>query len=234
MGSLQERIDELDWYHCINLPDGVVTPGLQGKITEHLYRFPEDLAGQRVLDVGAWDGKWTFKAVQAGAKEVVAIDNFTDYPHMRNKKWSAFDLCKEALGYTDKQCHRHEMTLYDLTEEHFGRFDLILFYGVLYHCRYPMLALDVLSAVCDGTIRVESAIVDDTGAYGKGYAGLPVAEFYPGWEFGKNNTNWWGPTLAMIEKWLMAAGWPKTTEWKLFDDPREAWQRRGLVIGERE
>ena len=231
--TLQERIDALTWYHCIELPDGVVTPGLLGNHTEHLYQFPEDLTGKRILDVGAWDGKWTFKALENGAKEVVAIDNFTDCPKMRGGKWACFDLCREALGYDEDRCKRIEMSLYDLTEEKLGRFDMVLFYGVLYHCRYPLLALDVLSSVCDDQIRIESAIVDDMGAYNVGYGSHIAAEFYPTHEYGMNNTNWWGPTLAMIDKWLLAAGWPKTRAWKMFEEPKETWQHRGHIIGDR-
>src|SRR3546814_10478593 len=66
------------WYHRIELPYGIVTPG-PNPLNPNVYRVPEDLSGRRVLDVGAWDGYWTFEALRRGAREVVAIDDFSDH-----------------------------------------------------------------------------------------------------------------------------------------------------------
>src|SRR4030095_270786 len=65
------------WYHHIELADGVVTPGTN-PLNEAAYMIPADLTGKRVLDVGAWDGYWTFAALKRGAREVVAIDDHSD------------------------------------------------------------------------------------------------------------------------------------------------------------
>src|SRR6478752_5079558 len=55
------------WYHRIELPGGVVTPG-HNPINAPSYGIPDDLTGKRVLDVGAWDGFWTFEALKRGAR----------------------------------------------------------------------------------------------------------------------------------------------------------------------
>src|SRR4051794_19384123 len=99
--ELQARVSTLPfWYHRIELPGGVVTPGL-APIKAEAYRIPDDLTGMRVLDVGAWDGYWTFAALARGAREVVAIDDFSDHlgKPLKRTAWDTFDLCRAAFGY---------------------------------------------------------------------------------------------------------------------------------------
>ena len=140
------------WYHKIELPGGIATPGW-APISKEAYRIPDDLTGKRVLDIGAWDGFWTFEALKRGAREAVAIDDFSDFlGHVKQsdrRAWDTFDLCRAALGYDEQRCQRHQMQVYDITEERLGRFDVVFFFGTLYHLRYPLLALDKLSAVCN-------------------------------------------------------------------------------------
>src|SRR5687767_4897231 len=171
--TLQERVNAFPyWYHRIELPGGVVTPGW-APLSTPAYRVPADLTGKRVLDVGAWDGYWTFEALKRGATQAVAIDDFSDYlgmiEHSDRKAWENFDLCREALGYTggEDRCQRRDMSVYDLTPDTFGKFDVIFFFGVLYHLRHPLLALDKVAAVAEAKadIYVESAILDDFSPY---------------------------------------------------------------------
>lgn len=61
------------WYHKIELPYGIVTPGW-APIDSSAYRIPADLTGKYILDIGAWDGYWTFEALKRGAAKVVSID----------------------------------------------------------------------------------------------------------------------------------------------------------------
>lgn len=240
MKSLQERIDAIPgWYHKIELP-GAATPG-HFPYKREAYRFPEDLTGKRVLDVGAWDGYWSFEAVKSGAAEVVAIDNFSDTicQHKDSKitrqGWDAFDLCREALGIDPERCMRRELSVYDIRPEHFGVFDVVLLYGVLYHLRYPILALDALSQVCSDEIRVESAILDYYSPYRggltHGYDNAVVAEFYPSNEYADNATNWWSPTLAAMASWIGSAGFRKVKGWRLTDFPKHICECRGFCVG---
>src|SRR4030042_1947365 len=168
------------WYHRIHLADGTVTPGW-APINAARYCVPDDLTGKRVLDIGAWDGYWTWEALRRGAREVVAIDDFSDTlgAGVTHPKWSTFDICREAFGFTVRigtisvgdngpdvqttgwrnekgQTVQHrEMSVYDISEETFGRFDVIFAFGVLYHLKHPLLALEKISAVCDGQLDVE-------------------------------------------------------------------------------
>jgi tRNA (mo5U34)-methyltransferase len=230
------------WYHRIELPGGVVTPGVN-PLAASRYGVPQDLTGKRVLDVGAWDGYWSFEALKRGAREVVAIDDFSDYmgllkPEDR-KAWQTFDLCREAFDFPEERCRRIEMTVYDVSPSHLGTFDVVFFFGALYHLRHPLLALDRLAAICTGQIFVESAILDDYSAYKGGLGphygrGDVVMEFYPNDEYGRNSTNWWCPTLECLMRLVYAAGFSQGIRgWKLTDNPSHVGLCRGFATGSR-
>lgn len=229
------------WYHKIPLPHGVVTPGW-APLDPDAYGVPEDLTGMRILDVGAWDGYWSFTALARGAREVVAIDDFSDFlgalENRDRKAWETFDLCRELLGYSPARCRREEMSVYDVSESRLGRFDMIFFFGTLYHLRYPLLALDRLSAICDGEIFVESAVLDDFSPYrgglGHGYPDQMVMEFYPDKEYGANESNWWVPSLHCMGRMVRAAGFSRCRVWKLTPEPGDLKSCRGFAHGRKE
>jgi len=224
------------WYHKIDLGSGIVTPGW-APLLPAAYGVADRLDGQRVLDVGAWDGYWTFEALRRGAREVVAIDDFSDdlgSQEVPRPKWETFDIARDALGYTDKEVKRLEMDVYDVHEDELGTFDTVFFFGTLYHLRYPLLALDQLSAVCTGTMYIETAICDDYSPYdrsGRGHGNKMVAEFYPGTEYADNDTNWWVPTLQCVGGMMDAAGFQDIHTWKLTDSPRGLPECRGFAKG---
>lgn len=241
--GLQTRVSARPyWYHRIELPGGVVTPGW-APLSTNSYGIPERLDGQRVLDIGAWDGFWTFEALKRGAKEVVAIDDFSDYlgslrEHDRTG-WENFDLCRSAFGYSEEVCQRVELSVYDITPEKLGYFDTVFFFGTLYHLRHPLLALDKIAALCQREVYVESAILDDFSPYrgglGQGYAGgQMVCEFYPDDQYGHNHSNWWVPTLHCLAYMVKAAGFASTRGWRLtVDTPQALPHCRGFVKGEK-
>lgn len=256
------------WYHKIELPDGTVTPGWAPLCAER-YAIPDDLTGKRVLDIGAWDGYWTWEALKRGAAEVVAIDDFSDTlgaPIDRKNKWETFDLCREAFGFrkmpdgfaseesTDsvrenekgQRVWRIELSVYDLGSESSiqslllqsimsrGSFDVVFFFGTIYHLKHPLLALEKIASVCDGSIYVETACLDAFSIYrgglGHGYAQNDVVmEFYPGAEYGGNAGNWWVPTLQCLGAMLAAVGFRDIEAWPLTDVPTHLAQCRGFA-----
>jgi len=238
--TLRRRIDAVPyWYHRIALADGIETPGPAPEFPD-AYRLPARLDGERVLDVGAWDGYWTFEALKRGAAEVVAIDDFSDQlgflTDNARPAWETFDLCREALGYDERQCRRQELSVYNVSADSLGRFDRVLFFGVLYHLRHPLLALDRLAAVCRGTIHVESAVADRYSPYrgglGQGYPdGQMVMEFYPTDNYGGNDTNWWAPTVQCLGSLLYAAGFRDINAWLLDRNPQTIRHCRGFAVG---
>ena len=238
--ELEQKVKSFPyWYHKIDLPFGITTPGW-APINKDMYGIPSDLSGKRVLDIGSWDGFWSFEALRRGAREVVAIDDFSDYlGKLENKDrsaWDTFDLCRSALGYSPDKCKRHELTVYELKEEEVGIFDIVFFFGTLYHLRYPLLALDKISAICKESIFVESAILDDFSPYrggiNKGYPGSQrVMEFYPDKQYGDNETNWWVPTLVCLMALLYTAGFKNVKGRKLMDNPISLAHCRGFAYG---
>lgn len=236
----QKVLDVPYWYHRIELPDEIITPGWAPLCAER-YGIPDDLTGKRVLDIGAWDGYWTFEALKRGAKEVVAIDDFSDIDLMFEKTitrrgWESFDICKEAFGYTDEQCKRIEMSASDVSEETLGRFDVVFFFGLIYHVKHPYNVLEKIANICDGEIYTESAILDDYSPYknevGKGYPNNDVVmEFYPGDQYGNNKNNWWVPTLQCLGSMVESVGFKNIHAWALTDKPKEVCECRGFVYG---
>jgi len=239
MIDLEQRIAALPfWYHRIALPHGIVTPGW-APLSVEAYGIPDRLDGLRVLDIGAWDGFWSFEALKRGAREVVAIDDFSDFlgglQDKDRRAWENFDLCRAALGYDPAICQRIEMSVYDITPERLGLFDVVFFFGTIYHLRHPMLAFDRLAAITTGSIHVESAILDLASGYrgiGHGYPGNQVvAEFYPGREYGNNDTNWWTPSLRCLGAWMEAAGFIEVEGWLLTERALDLANARGFARG---
>src|SRR5205823_2527531 len=107
-----------------------------------------------------------------------------------------------------------------------------------YHLRHPLLALDMLSAVCLDRMYVESAICDDyspyRGGWGQGYpGGQMVAEFYPDDQYGSNPTNWWVPTVHCLAHLVRAAGFDQVQGWKLMEQPKLLKHARGFAMGQK-
>lgn len=250
--SLQEKIDAIPyWYHKITLPGGEVTPGWAPLKAER-HCIPEDLTGMRVLDIGAWDGYWTWEAFKRGASEVVAIDDFSDTCGVteaeRSAKWATFDICREAFGFTQVGCprigwdcwmnsetqqvQRIELSVYDIAQ--LGQFDVVFFFGTLYHLKHPLRALEKISEVCTGSIYIETAALDDYSPYqggiGHGFnKNERVMEFYPTKEYGDNESNWWVPTLQCLGAMLHAVGFKQINAWPLTEMPQALPACRGFA-----
>jgi len=227
------------FYHRIELPHGITTPGW-APLDPKAYLIPEDLSGQHVLDVGAWDGFWSFEAMKRGAASVMAIDDFSDtvggtIDADRSQAWRTFDLCRSALGYDEKVCRRREMSVYDIGESYEALIDYadcIFCFGVLYHLRHPLLALEKLRKVCRGTLHIETAVLDNCQSmYGDfSYDSRQcVAEFYPGAEYGLNPSNWHVGTLRYWMALVTAAGFKDVSGWLLTDQPTGISECRGFL-----
>lgn len=207
------------WHHRIELAPGLFTPGLQD--TQSLLAqigLPEDLSGMRVLDIGARDGFFTFEAERRGASEVVALDNVPAHK-------TGFQVASEILGSRAKWVTGN---VYDVDELSFGKFDLVLFLGVIYHLRHPLLALDRLHNVVNdnGTILIESHVIDgglvdqngtwrNLSDYSQDLLNIPLAQFYPNSELGNDETSKWAPNLAGLRGWVQAAGFNVTSDWSV-------------------
>ena len=186
-------LDSLGWYHTIELPGGRALRGLQSVdlLRKRLSRFPigGDLRGMRVLDVGAWDGWFSFEMERRGA-QVVALDlvhnpklMLARDPLKSKVEYVVADICKASSA--------------DL-----GKFDIVLFLGVLYHLKHPLLALEKVCDLTTGFACVESYVTDT----GEDLSAPPMLEFYEGTELRGQFDNWVGPNTPCLLAMARAAG----------------------------
>lgn len=234
--ELIERVNSFPyWYHRIELPGGTFTPGW-APILPAAYHIPDRLDGLTVLDIGAWDGYWSFEAVKRGAKHVLAIDDFSDTVGVgiKHPAWETFDFCRAELGISPSVCDRVEMSVYEIHK--LEPVDIVFFFGVFYHLKHPLFAVEEISRICRRELYVESAILDDYSPYrggiGNGYRGDQfLMEFYPGAQYGSNPGNWFVPTLRCLTEIVASHGFRDTRGWKLVEPPKSLNQCRGFVRG---
>jgi tRNA (mo5U34)-methyltransferase len=196
------------WHQRWEIFPAVFTPGHND--VEFLCNatcLPRDLSGKRVLDVGAWNGCFSFECERRGAEEVIALD-------LENPDDTGFNRLKKLLGSAVRHVNG---SVYTLSPREFGTFDIILFFGVLYHLRHPLLAIDRLRSVCTGEVFVETHVIDDH-AWLRSPSTLPpemlsVLRKTPIWrQYGafelhpQDQSNWFGPNVAAVMEAFQTAG----------------------------
>jgi tRNA (mo5U34)-methyltransferase len=190
VNKLQHEVDQLLWFHQIDLGGGVVTPGSDptaGKI--QTIGMPADLTGRSVLDIGAWDGAFSFEAERRGAKRVLATDSFVWAGQGWGSK-SGFELARTAL---ESRVEDALVDVMDLDPADLGTFDVVLFLGVLYHLRDPWAGLArVASVTAPGGMAIIETHVDML------HLVRPAIALYPGSELNGDWTNWCGPNPAAV------------------------------------
>jgi tRNA (mo5U34)-methyltransferase len=191
--SLLARVREYTWAHSIDLGNGVVTPGLWGPpnpaLLEAYGRI--DFRGKRVLDIGCWDGLWSFEAEKRGAATVYATDvvsqrSFPEQP--------TFELARELLD--SRVRYFPHTSVYDVGTLGVDDFDVVVFSGVYYHLKHPLLALAALRRVMapGGMLIVEGPVIDNvTDSF---------AVFYYRDLFADDVSNWWVPTRRCLHEWI--------------------------------
>jgi tRNA (mo5U34)-methyltransferase len=203
--ELRARVEALRWYHTLTLPHGIVTRGADHTAARlDRLQLPRDLSGRSVLDIGAWDGFFSFEAERRGAVRVVACDYYawhgTGWGTGQGK--AGFDLARTALG---SRVEDVSLDVLDLSPERVGRFDVVFFLGVLYHVPNPLLALERVASVTERMLVLET-VVDLVGI------DRPAAAFYPGRELNDDPTNWWGPNPAAVRGLLHAVGFTRVEQ----------------------
>ena len=196
----QNELDAKGWWHSFELPDGRHIEGVHAvdSLKRRLTQFPvpEDLRGARVLDIGAWDGWYTFEMERRGA-EVVAIDCW-DNPRFHQMK-----------AILNSHAEYRLVDVYDLTPETAGRFDIVLFMGVFYHLKHPLLALEKVCAVTKDMAMVDSFILKEGYRPKENVEKRPVMEFYEAEEFGGQADNWCAPSLSCLTAMCRTAGFAR-------------------------
>lgn len=194
------ELEQLGWWHSFELPDGTLIRGVNSLdgLKHRLAQFPipDDLTGKRVLDIGVWDGWFTFEMERRGA-EVVAIDVW-DNPRFRQMH----ELLDSKVDY-------RLLDVYDLSPSTVGRFDIVLFLAVLYHLKHPLLALERVCSVATDLTAVDSFVLREEHRRGENVESRPIMEFYETDEFGSQTDNWVGPSLPALMAFCRTAGFAR-------------------------
>lgn len=192
-------MENIKFWHRVRLADGTYTPGIVnhgpdgGDWPTTRFGMPEDLTGLSVLDIGAWDGFFSFEAERRGARLVVAA-NVPEGPKYGR---DAFEFIRDNLDSGVEELDLDVQSNCDAAEG--LEFDLVLLYGVLYHVKDPLLALENCAqlTVPGGVCLVETAVTDIV-------SDKPILEYRPGFE--DDPTNFFYPNDAWMETASVAAG----------------------------
>jgi len=223
-----EAIKAIHWWHRIpvGIVDGKIfyTPGdvehgpNGGDYATTRFGLPRDLTGKTVLDIGAWDGYFSFEAEKRSAALVAASDmalSISNKNRLEQGNWGGnkgFRLAHHLLGSKvrfiessifriDEAVHQSALnSIGDLSETEYPfSYDVVLFYGVLYHLIEPFFALQKLASVTKGMALIETAISKGNGL---------TMELRPG--FDNDPTNWWYPTIPCLQEMLTRVGFSRT------------------------
>jgi tRNA (mo5U34)-methyltransferase len=190
---LASRTDFL-WHQRFELAPGIFSPGANDvDWLLHTAGVPVDLNGASVLDIGTTNGGAAFTLERRGASRVVATD-IVDPMHF------GFEAIHSALN---SKVEFRRLSVYELSHSIQEQFDFVVFWGVLYHLRHPLLALDNVRAATRQTAYVETAICD---------AELPeqtktaLSRFYQLDQLGGDSSNWFAPNLSALIDWCRSSG----------------------------
>ncbi|MET3763022.1 methyltransferase domain-containing protein [Sphingomonas sp. UYEF23] len=182
------------WFHSFKMPDGTVFDGVKPldiQLEEADLIFSGDLIGKSVLDIGAWDGFFSYEAERRGAGRVLATDHFCwSGPGWGNR--DGFDFIHRAR---DSQVESLDIDVLDLSPEALGTFDVVLFLGVLYHVKDPYSCLEAAARMCSDHLIIETVTALPLEP-------LPAMRLYKPGELGGDPTNFWAPNLPALEVML--------------------------------
>jgi tRNA (mo5U34)-methyltransferase len=219
MEQIQEHIQKLGkWFHNIDLkgvktaPDHFLGDYPAVKFKSFAHAIPDDLTGKTVLDIGCNAGFYSIEMKRRGAARVVGIDS--DDRYLAQARYAA-----EVLG---ADIEFRNLSVYDVAQ--LGeKFDVVIFMGVLYHLRHPLLALDLLyeNVVKDllifqsmqrGSAEVEP-IKSDYDFWVTDIFENPTFPqlYFIEHRYSNDPTNWWIPNRACMEAMLRSSGF-KITE----------------------
>jgi tRNA (mo5U34)-methyltransferase len=214
------------WFHNLKLPGGEETapdhplgdfPAF--KWSQLADAVPADLTGQRALDIGCNAGFYSFELARRGA-EVLAVDH--DDHYLAQARWA-----RDRLGFGDRVEIRR-LSVYDLARIS-ETFDVVLFMGVLYHLRYPLLALDLVTERVRGRLILQTLTIpgplrkETPPDVDMDHRGRLRDEDWPAMAFVEHAlagdpTNWWVPNASAVEAML------RTTGMRVIDRPgHEIW-----------
>lgn len=215
IAELRNIVNSFAWFHQIDLGDGIVTPGIDKtfeKISE--MNLPADLTGKSVLDIGAWNGAVSFECERRGAARVLATDYYCWHGGNNREGRRGFEVAREALN---SRVEDLEIKVEDLSPSTVGKFDVVLFLGVLYHAEDPLGYLRRVHSVCRETAIIETSV--DAMDVNK-----PAMVFYEGDSLNGDPTNFFGPNQLAVEAMCREVGFKRVQRIGSFYGNRMSFQ----------
>lgn len=201
--KIREEVEYLSsrgWYHTIELPTGEVIQGLHPLETLrqklNAFPIPSDLRGKTVLDIGAWTGWYSFELERRGA-QVTAMDCVAPEEFFQARRLSGSRVEHLTLDVDE------------LSPHHPGVFDYVLLFGVLYHLRHPLLALERVCSVTRVAAFIESYVTDGANPAPEDNPVPNLLEFYETDELGGQLDNWYGPNTKCLLALCRSAGFAR-------------------------
>jgi tRNA (mo5U34)-methyltransferase len=198
--ELLNKVNSLRWFHQLDLGDGIITPGYTSlevlrASADAFFNMP--LSGKSVLDIGCYDGFYSFEALRRGAAHVLAADHFMWHSDPRCRE--AFELARSRIA---PDLPDIDIDVLDMTQEVPGKFDIVLFAGVLYHMRNPFLSIERVAPLVREVMVLETHLdaLEEV---------RPAMIFYPTDEQNNDPSNWWGPNPACVEAMLTDVGFSR-------------------------
>ena len=201
------------WFHNLDLNGVQTAPGhFLGdypaiKWRRFAHALPADLSGKSVLDIGCNAGFYSVEMKRRGAARVLGIDSDQEY----------LDQARFAAEVNELDIEFQRLSVYEVASLR-EKFDLVLFMGVLYHLRHPLLALDLIHEHVGGDMLIFQSMQRGSAASAE------IAPDYEFWDrepfdrpefpklhfienrYAADPTNWWIPNRACAEAMLRSAG----------------------------
>ncbi len=212
--QIQQRVSELgEWFHNLNLggvqtaPNHFLGDYPRVKWQNFSSAIPENLAGKSVLDIGCNAGFYSIEMKRRGADRVVGIDS--DEKYLAQARFAA-KVSNAEIEFRQLSVYR----VADLREQ----FDLVLFMGVVYHLRHPLLALELLHEHVVADLLVTQSLLRGSPENMNVPADVPFWEeeifdrdefprmYFIENRFANDPTNWWFPNRGCFEAMLRSAG----------------------------
>ncbi|HAP75808.1 MAG TPA: hypothetical protein DCR14_06960 [Acidimicrobiaceae bacterium] len=197
------EVAERKWFHTFDFGDGVIGHGPDPSHHKTQYMgFPDRFDGLSVLDVGAYDGHYSFEAARRGATDVLATDHWTwTWPGETAR--SNFEFVRDHLDVTVRD---QFIRVEDISPEAIGgQFDVVLFLGVLYHAPDPLGYLQRVRSVTRKYVLIET-VVDLLDVP------RPAMAYYPGAYLNRDASNHFGPNMPGLLGLLEDAGFSKVDD----------------------
>jgi tRNA (mo5U34)-methyltransferase len=206
-------MDNLYHWHTFDFPEYYVRGDDLSPDKLKFVNIPEDLTGMKVLDIGAWDGYFSFVCEKRGAKEVVAFDSeqHSWNPEgiiVQGKKISQKGMAvfHEAKEYLKSNVIARIGELDQLLEFKDGNFDLVLCLGILYHVKDPYKLIRDLYEITGKKLILETFIDPQINTIS-----APVMRFFPNSEINNDDGTFWGPNMMCVYEMLRKAGFKNIT-----------------------